>query len=187
MFECANNYNANVECHAIITGSISNTDETKTTYGGVLRAGLWQQTKFNRVNASTRINQCDTMNGNCVLIPAVIANSLGSLEESFSHNMGDFDYGLRAKKLGYDIVIAPNFIGQCERNSQVGTYDDTSLSLKTRIKLMFSPKGLPLKTWWTFTRRHAGIFWLLYFFWPYFRVILSSLFSSLFKKKNTHN
>jgi len=48
------------------------------------------------------VQHCDTINGNCVLVPAQIANELGALESAYAHGMGDIDYGLRAKQRNYD-------------------------------------------------------------------------------------
>jgi len=181
LFDCAKNYNSTYGNQAIIIGSTSDTIKSKTTYGGLVRKSNWQKTKFNVVPATTQPQLCDTMNGNCVLIPSVIANALGNMERKFSHGMGDIDYGLRARKLGYDILIAPNYVGHCERNNIKGSFEDSSLPLKKRIQLILSPKGLPLKTWIIFTRRHAGVFWPIYFIWPYVSVLLNTLSEAILK------
>lgn len=112
------------------------------------------------------------MNGNCVLIPAAIAQSIGNIEKSFAHAMGDLDYGLRAKKAGFSVWIMPGYAGICPKNSITGTFYDRTLPVTQRLRKMMQPKGLPPSSWWLFARRHGGFFWLAFFIWPYLRILL---------------
>jgi len=184
LLACENDYKqsfASDNKQTIVTGATSNLARTAATYGGLKQVSLWQKTKFSLLPSSRKIQQCDTMNGNCVLVPSSVAKALKNLEPQFSHGMGDIDYGLRAKKLGYDVVVAPDFIGICDRNCKVGSFKDTSLPLNERMQHLLSKKGLPLKTWFIFTRRHTGAFWPFYFLWPYFHLVVDSLVNKLKK------
>ena len=176
LLKCEIDYFEKTGRHALIVGSTSNSSGDKTTYGGLVRASRWQRTRFTLLPMGNEVQHCDTINGNCVLVPTQIANELGTLESAYAHGMGDIDYGLRAKKHSYEILVAPGYVGVCDHNSVKGSFHDASLPFSVRMKKMFSTKGLPLKTWFTFTRRHAGIFWPMYFIWPYCRVAISSLF-----------
>jgi GT2 family glycosyltransferase len=98
---------------------------------------------------------------------------IGNLDAAFSHAMGDFDYGLRARNAGYEVWIMPGYAGTCRNNTADGTYQDTNLSFTKRISQMKSVKGLPPGDWTTFARRHAGPFWLVYAVSPYLRRIFS--------------
>jgi GT2 family glycosyltransferase len=115
------------------------------------------------------------MNGNCVLIPRAVATGVGNLDSAFVHVMGDFDYGLRARTAGFGIWVLPGFAGICDKNSLAGTFFDRSLAVPERWRRMQSPKGLPPAEWKIFCRRHAGSLWMLYFFWPYLRMVFPQL------------
>jgi hypothetical protein len=52
---------------------------------------------------------------------------------------------------------------------------DSALPLSKRWRLMLGRKGLPWRSWWVITRRHAGIFWPVFFLWPYVRVVLGGV------------
>ncbi len=177
LLKCDSDYEVQTGRHALIVGSTSNSSKKLTTYGGLVRASGWQRTRFVLLPMKDEVQHCDTINGNCVLVPAQIANELGALESAYAHGMGDIDYGLRAKQRNYDSLVAPGYVGICDHNSIKGSFHDSSLPFLVRMKTMLSFKGLPLKTWFTFTRRHAGIFWPLYFVWPYCRIAISSLFN----------
>ncbi len=164
---------------AIIVGSTCDDEEKHTTYGGRAKSSFWQRTSFKIIPCSNNVQRCDTMNGNCVLIPCEIAKELQNIDHFFIHVMGDFDYGLRAKKLGYDILIAPKHIGQCNRNSERGTFNDNTLTSLTRMKHMLSIKGMPLKAWLVFTFRHTGLFWPIYFIWPYSKVAVNAIYNDI--------
>src|SRR5437879_10926345 len=60
---------------------------------------------------------CDTMNGNCVLIQRSVVPRLGNLDHHFTHSMPDLDYGLRAKRAGCSVSVAPGYVGDCVTNS----------------------------------------------------------------------
>jgi GT2 family glycosyltransferase len=115
---------------------------------------------------------CDTMNGNVVLIPRQIAEIVGNLEERFHHQFGDIDYGLRAKKSGFAVVIAPGYVADCLSNSRTGTWRDPRASFKQRWISLISPKGVPAREWVLFTRRHYGWRWFYYSLSPYVKTIL---------------
>ena len=156
----------------IVVGSTHASTSKCVTYGGLMKMSKWRPLSFQLIAPSDKSILCDTMNGNCVLIPASVVQKLGNIDASFSHAMGDIDYGLRAKKMGVDIVIAPNFVGECDKNSRKGTHYDGSLGVKERWQKITSRKELPMKAWYILTKRHAGVFWPIYWAWPYVKVLL---------------
>src|SRR3546814_286220 len=115
------------------------------------------------------------MNGNCVLIPSEVATAVGNIDPVFSHSMGDFDYALRARRMGWTIWVAPGFVGICRRNPVSGSFLDESLRLRTRVGAMIGRKGLPPWEWGTFAQRYGGVLWPLYWASPYVKVFLASL------------
>ena len=81
------------------------------------------------------------MNGNFTLIPAFAARRLGNLDGAFRHQLGDFDYGLRAMKAGIPIIIAPGYFGYCSDNSCHDTWRDSTRPLAKRWKHLCRQKA----------------------------------------------
>lgn len=160
---------------AIAVGSVADASTGTTTYGGVVRRSRWKRHWFCAVTPGTQPIECETMNGNCVLIPAAVARRVGNLDPAFTHGISDFDYGLRARKLGIRVLVAPGFVGTCGRNSISGTWRDPALPLPVRLRKARTPKGLPPREWLTFVRRHTGPLWMLYWISPYLTMVTSSL------------
>ncbi|MFB9995028.1 glycosyltransferase family 2 protein [Deinococcus oregonensis] len=159
---------------AIVVGSTRDPETGEATYGGVIKESSWKPLRFRNVAPSPVVVAVDTMNGNCVLISKAVKNKVGLLSSAYTHGMGDFDYGLRAKKLGIEIWLVPEYVGTCSRNTVSGTWQSTALSTRLRWQKLKSVKGLPPREWLTFTRRHGGSLWLLTFLSPYLRVLLTT-------------
>lgn len=126
------------------------------------------------VEPSGKLQRCDTMNGNCVLIPREVAQSVGNISPEFTHKIGDMDYGLRARAKGFPLWVAPTYIGECSRNPPP-LWVNPEAPLKTRLKVLRSPKGLSPAEWIVYARRHAGIRWPLYWLTLYMRALLPGL------------
>jgi GT2 family glycosyltransferase len=103
-----------------------------------------------------------------------VACKVGNLDPTFEHAMGDTDYALRARRAGVRAYVAPGIAGYCSVNPLKGSYFDRSLPLHRRWQLIRSRKGLPVRSWLRFTRRHGGWLWPIYFAWPYAKVVLTS-------------
>lgn len=155
----------------IVVGSTVDADTGELTYGGVVRSSRFRPTTFQRVVPGDVPQRCDSMTGNIVLIPSKVAQAVGNLDPVFEHAMGDTDYALRARRLGFEVWAGPGVFGTCGNNSNAGTYLDASQPLSRRWRQMMSRKGLPWRSWLVLTRRHAGPLWLLYFAWPYVSLI----------------
>jgi len=151
----------------IVVGATEDEKGGRLTYGGVVRTSRWKRTAFTLVKPADVPVECETMNGNCVLIPDAIAQAVGGMEPEFAHAMGDLDYGLRARDAGFSIWVMPGYAGICVNNSATDTFNDPSLSVTLRLRKMLQPKGLPLTSWRIFTQRHAGLFWPIFWLMPY--------------------
>ena len=158
--------------NSIIVGSTRDAITGKPTYGGAVRSKHWYSNKYEFLQPSQEIQECDTMYGNCVLIPRSVAQKVGNLDSAFIHSLGDLDYGLRARKLGCSVWVAPGFIGTCSKNSVQGSWVDTNLPIGDRLRKALQPKGFPIRAWTVFARRHSGPFWFLYWFLPYLRAVI---------------
>jgi GT2 family glycosyltransferase len=158
--------------NSIIVGSTKDPQTGKSTYGGAVRSKRWYSNKFEFLEPNEHLQECDTMYGNCVLIPRSVAIQVGNIDIAFIHSLGDLDYGLRASKLGCSIWVAPGYVGHCSKNSVTGSWVDTNLSVMARLKKVSQIKNFPIKAWTVFTRRHSGPFWFFFWFLPYIRAFI---------------
>lgn len=173
----------------IITGSTCDLVTQNLTYGGVVRRSMWRPLKFELVQPTPEIQGCDTMNGNCVLLPRSVVQIVGNLDPAFTHYAGDWDYGLRATKQGCTVWIAPGYVGTCSQNYQPNNTETAYVQLKGGIKKISQPKGLsireqtlhPLGEWKVFAQRYAGFFWPIFWLIPYRRLLWISLLSIMQK------
>ena len=158
---------------AIVVGSMRDPKTGAWSYGGFRKRGDYHRLYFDPVMPDeTRVLPCDTMNGNFTLVPAVIVRALGNMEKTFRHKMADLDYGMRARRKGFSVLIAPGYLGECAYDSLKGTWIDSSLSRRKRWAHLMSPKGAPVKEWLLFTYRHYGWRWPLYAISPYIKTLL---------------
>jgi GT2 family glycosyltransferase len=159
---------------AIVTGATCDPLTGLRTYGGISRTWRWNGVRDTPVQPQPDTSvRCDTMNGNCTLIPRVAAARLGNLEKRFRHHYGDFDYGFRARRAGIGVYVAPGFAGTCILNTNVGLWRSRRASLRSRWKDLMSPKGAPPLEWLLLARRHYGYLWPLYFLSPYVKTLLA--------------
>jgi GT2 family glycosyltransferase len=160
---------------AIVVGSTRDPQTGAPTYGGIVRSSRIHPTKYRLLEPGDKPIQCDTMNGNCVLIPRAVVALTHNLSAEFQHALGDFDYGLRARKAGCTVWVAPGFMGTCAWNDITGGFLDTRSPFRNRWQHMMSNKGLPPGEYMTYVRRHGGPLWPLFWASPYVRVVLGSL------------
>lgn len=129
-----------------------------------------------------RPTACDTINGNCVLIPRAVVRRIGNIDAVFRQGLGDLDYGLRAVKNGCRIMIAAGYFGTCSQNDGTGFWTDRNLGLLSRWNKLIGPKGLPISAWRVFTSRHKGPWWPASWLAPY---ILLWFDAFRFRRKRT--
>lgn len=132
------------------------------TYGGARISGRHPQ-RVSILGSSAEIQHADTFHGNIVLIPKVVHDRVGLIDGRFEHGYADFDYGLRASRMGVPVMQAPGFAGECQRNPQPTKF---SGSVRERWRAAQDPvTGLPWRSQTRYLRRHAGVEWPLYAVW----------------------
>lgn len=147
----------------------------KTTYGG--RKII--KTKFNYVIGDTveiktdGFQKVDVANWNCFLVDKETIDTIGIIDNYYEHGLGDYDYCLRMKKEGLDILVAKRHVGYCENNSKKNTYFDKEVTRKKRIEKLFAPNGLPIKSWWHFVDKHYGIYKYRNAVMPYIKAMIA--------------
>lgn len=157
----------------VISGSTQDPATGELTYGGVVRPNPLKPTHFEWVTPTDAPLPIDTINGNCVLVPHAVTEKIGGLSEAFTHSLGDFDYGLRARAAGCSVWLCPGYVGVCKYDHPVkGSWKDSSLSRLERWRVVRQVKSLPPREWRVFTQRHAGPLWPAIWALPYLRIWL---------------
>lgn len=141
-----------MEKQAVIVGTTCS-HEGILTYGAIkYRSGY----KYDTLDINQSTIGADTFNANCVLVPYAFFIASGPMDSHYIHSLGDFDYGLMLKGRGYKIYPSSNYCGYCERNDIKGSWLDTTLPIKKRLKLKETNKGQPKKQWFYFLNKNFG-------------------------------
>ncbi len=142
------------------------------TYGGV-RLLSKNFARFELMHPTTKLEVCDTFNGNCVLIPCMEFLAIGNVDPVYIHSMSDYDYGRKIANMGVPIYSSNEYVGICKDNDVTGSWRDPKLPRKVRLQKKESPKGLPKKDWFYFLKKHYGIVPALYHSaTPYVRILI---------------
>jgi GT2 family glycosyltransferase len=153
----------------IVVGRTLNPKTRRTTYGGYKRRNGVSRLRFRHLSENEVL--CDTMNGNCVLIPTSATDDIGINDIRFSHAFGDLDYGLRAVRAGYTILQMPRHVGLQEFNDDYHK-SIAKMDLRNAAFILTHPKGIPVMEWFAFCRSHGGPLWPVNFGLRYFKMML---------------
>lgn len=121
--------------NALICGIMASELNGEITYGGRDKSGVILRPK----NESSQL--CHYINGNFVLVSKQIYDQVGMLDPLFPHAIGDFDYGLRAMKLGFECRVSSQVVGYCEANPQLPVWCRPEVNFKKRLQSLYSPLG----------------------------------------------
>ncbi len=167
MFDFQKEMEAANGAKVITIGKVVDPDTGKITYGGYVVAPGNSRLRFLRAPDDGR--PCDTMNGNCVLIPARAADEVGLLSEHYRHHTGDIDYGLRARDAGYKLFQTREPVGSTPFNHAAHA-KNARLGWSNRKYILMHPKGVPVKEWLHFCRTHGGMMWPVNFLYRYIKI-----------------
>lgn len=158
--------------NAVMVG-VTSDDNGNMTYGGIIKASKWKP-KFIHVMSDKNKIMCDTLNANCVLIPQKLFMLLDNIDDKYWHTFGDYDYGFNVIKQGFVIYTSNFYVGICnEDHSIVGTWQDSTLSVKTRFDLKEKPTGNPTKIWFYFLKKNYNVLTaILYTFNDYLKILI---------------
>ena len=165
LLECECRLRAGGDGALIVAGSTRHPETGELTYGGVVHPYRRRPLKSVLLEPGDEPRPCDTMNGNVVLISRAVAQRVGNLDPAFVQQMGDFDYGLRARATGCSIFVAPGTVGTCA-HPQRGPDDRAQFE---DLRRLWSIKELKPGPWAVYTRRWAGRLWPLFWVSPYAR------------------
>ncbi|MDP4013818.1 MAG: glycosyltransferase family 2 protein [Candidatus Nanopelagicales bacterium] len=154
---------------AILVGATVDPESGRCSYGGKRRTGRHPM-RFTPVPVRSSPVRVDTFNGNVVLVPWSARHVVGPIDGEFAHAYADTDYGLRARKLGVEIIQVAGSVGECRANVAP---DTRAMKITQRWKWLTSPKGLPLGSQARFMKRHGGPEWPAYFIYGAVRGVLA--------------
>lgn len=148
-------------------------EDGKLSYGGIIKISKWRPKTEIVMAEDGEGRVCDTFNANCVMIPWDIFLKLDNIDRVYTHSMGDFDYGFLAGRNGYTIKVSNEFVGVCSDNPIEGSWRNTVLSRKERLRRKESPKGLPAGEWFYYLKKNYNIVTaIVYSLIPYIRIVL---------------
>ena len=136
----------------IYTGCTKDPHSGKLTYGAK-RLISPDRLKGVLMPPNGNVQECDLCNGNSLLVSREVFESIGGLYTKCTHGIADWEYSLRAKRRGFPVLMAPEFIGECERDHGKN-WMSQGKSLKERLAYMNSPKGLSYKEFMIFTKEY---------------------------------
>ena len=141
----------------VIVGAVINPLDGKLTYSGFRRLSSLHPAKLEKIAPDpAQLVACDTMNGNCVLIPTAIVELVGEIDRAYVQQIGDADYGYRCIEVGAKLWLAPRIVGTCSPNLRRLRWNNSDLSFTERLALLNTPHGLPFRPWVHFMWRFGG-------------------------------
>ncbi|SFG94555.1 glycosyltransferase family 2 protein [Sporolactobacillus nakayamae] len=160
-----------------IVGTTRSSNNGRITYGGSRFVRKSHIGSSNLLKPNGKLQECHIANWNCFLVPNEILKSVGLIDNYYEHAYGDYDYSLMMRRNGYPIFVATEVVGECERNSIIGTPLDKSLSKWIRLLKLFSKKERPIKSNIHFYYKNYRYKGLLYCLLKYCGAILKILFT----------
>lgn len=134
---------------AVITGLIADQATGEVIYGGSDASGRLLQ-------STGTMQDVVSMNGNCVLVSREIYQKIGTIDPVFHHDLGDVDYGLRARKAGFAVMTTRTVVADGYKNLFCRVRK-SNVSFPKRIRALYSPLGNPPDLNFKFRLRHKGI------------------------------
>lgn len=123
--------------NAIITGAFCDKNG-KATYGGKFK----NRTLVQPMGSITTV---ELMNGNLVLIPDVVFGKVGLVSNHYRHGFGDYDYGLRANKMGVQTYLSGTYVGKTERHDElIPIYFSKDKTIFQRWGILHDPRNSPI-------------------------------------------
>ena len=161
------------DCNCGIVGATQSFYSGEITYGG-------RDKEKKLINPSReKLLRCQWAGWNCFLINNEVLNLVGIIDGKYQHAWGDWDYSYRMSKKKIPIYLASDYIGYCEENTINGTYMDDTLSIKMRLKNLFSSKGLPFYSYIRYNVKTRGLLGFIIAIYGY-----TSLIYYIISKKN---
>lgn len=134
---------------AVISGIIDSHDHTEILYGGT-------GPDKTLLEPNGQMQEISNLNGNVVLVPRSVFEILGNLDPYYWHDLGDVDYGYRARSAGIPVVTTRAVVASCDRNLLCRVRADGSTFYRRMVRL-YSPLGNHPRINFHFRKRHFGL------------------------------
>lgn len=179
-YEHASNSNQDVA----VVGSIQDAVTGEWTYGGKKWNKKWFKDTKSKVYPVYPYVNCDLANWNCFLLPESLSEKVGDIENRYAHAMADYDYSIRILKVSGQIVTSGEYVGTCSRNDITGTWQDLSLPLSKRYKLLHNRTARPMNSYIHYCKVAYGHTWLYWFLLQYIWIAKTSFSYKIREFKN---
>lgn len=130
--------------------------------------------------ANGNYQKIDYMNGNFVLVPKCIFKKVGYIDGFYHHGGGDFAYGCKAIRDGFNVVLSSCNVGTTNRNMPAPPkFSLPQYSLKVRLSYLYSPITNPWIDFilnWKYRSRRVAI---KNFVWAHAIMLFPGLYSSI--------
>ena len=138
--------------NSIIVGVTKSKKNNDVTYGG------YKYGSHHMHIPCGTVDELEIINGNAVLIPRIIYEKIGNLDNKFKHGLADRDNGLRAIKNGYKCFSTSKIIAFCENDHSIPKCFDNGVYFFSRLKFLYNPLSYAQpKEQFIFLYRHFGI------------------------------
>lgn len=155
---------------SIIVGATVDTKSLSVqTYGGRVRG------EFVELNGEDR--DVDSFNGNIVLVPSKVYDSLGNLDFYYAHSKGDFDYGIRARKAGIRMIQIGHSLGACDAHPCLDKWCNPNVPFRERLKMLHKPNGMPPKETFHLEKQISFPLACVHFFTVYIRCFFPKIWT----------
>lgn len=126
----------------IYVGSTKDAETGRLTYGGFDFVNKWTLKDRFVIPDGEHIQSCEAAHGNITYVSKEVVERMGVFDKRYRHGGSDHDYSYLAHKSGFPILVCPHFSATCS-NDHSGKYQRlSSLSLKERMQVFWSPFGL---------------------------------------------
>jgi GT2 family glycosyltransferase len=143
---------------AIIVGTTKDVRTNRISYGGSRLKNRYNLKSETVVPNNSFPQLCDLGNANVMLVPNLICKKIGTLSQSFTHGIADFDYTLKARKAGFHVYVASTILGECVNDHGNSWKSFRSTNLKQRVEFLYSVKGLAYKEYLVFIKSHFPLY-----------------------------
>ncbi len=135
----------------IYIGSTFDPLSGKFTYGGSVLVNRFMFT-YKPLLPSMPIAECEFGNANIMVVMNNVVDEIGILSDCYKHSYADYDYTFRAKRKHIPVLVMDSYCGTCKRNeSKYSGFE--KLSLRQRIRYVYSPVGLAFRDQLVFMTR----------------------------------
>lgn len=136
------------EKEGVIVGAVCDPVTGQVVYGGAANN--------KKIIPNGHPQKYDIFNGNVVLVPQKAFNDVGNFDSVFTQCFGDSDYATRSIHAGHNCWVTNSYVGTCKSNPKGSEWANPNIKLSKRMKILNSPKGLPLKEWYFYARRRLA-------------------------------